>query len=135
MDSALVSGPKQCLVMTSLNVALLAAAVAAIVLSYVITGLVQRWAIHGHLVDVPNERSTHSVPIPRGGGIGIALVTLAGVAIAQFWLRGWPLPVFAAFLVSGLLIAGVGLWDDAHAMLPMVRLGVQIIAGLITVTA
>ena len=69
--------------MTSLNLSLLSAVLLAIALSYVISALVQRWALQGHLLDVPNHRSSHTIPTPRGGGIGIALVTLIGVAVAS----------------------------------------------------
>ncbi|MEI6525110.1 MAG: hypothetical protein WCP62_03720, partial [Planctomycetota bacterium] len=57
-----------------------------------IVGWVKRNALRLGLIDMPNERKVHTVPIPRGGGVGIwlgvvsvfAIGTLA-VAIANAW--------------------------------------------------
>ncbi|MDH0304889.1 MULTISPECIES: glycosyltransferase family 4 protein [unclassified Pseudomonas] len=53
-------------------------------LSYLLTWGVRRYALARSLMDVPNARSSHSVPTPRGGGVAIvvsflvALLLLAG---------------------------------------------------------
>lgn len=63
------------------------------------------------MLDVPNERSSHSVPTPRGGGVGILLGLVGALLLADFGLRleirVWPL------LVPALLIALTGYVDDA----------------------
>jgi len=52
-------------------------AVPVIVLaSYAATALVRRWALRRAVLDVPNERSSHSSPTPRGGGLVIAASAL-----------------------------------------------------------
>lgn len=75
------------------------------------------------VVDRPNERSSHSVPTPRGGGLGIILGALAGV-----WLQAWiwdapapALPVLAA--LGG--IAAVGWLDDVFGLRADARMGLQ----------
>ena len=50
----------------------------AAVLSWAIANRVRVYAIERELLDVPNHRSSHSAPTPRGGGIAIALVTICG---------------------------------------------------------
>ena len=62
--------------MIFLVAALLCGAAAAAIL----TGAVRGYALRSSLLDVPNERSLHRTPTPRGGGIAIVLVTLAGLA-------------------------------------------------------
>jgi Fuc2NAc and GlcNAc transferase len=62
-------------------------------------------------MDIPNGRSSHSVPTPRGGGVAIVLtylVVLVLVALAGWvsWSAAWPL------LGAGVLIAVVGFLDD-----------------------
>lgn len=64
--------------------------------------------------DIPNERSSHSVPVPRGGGLAIVAGFLIGVSLIQFFGKTVPLrsEYFGGFLFSLLLIAGVSLYDD-----------------------
>ena len=80
-------------------------------LSFVITGAVRRYALAAQLIDIPNTRSSHTVPTPRGGGIGIVVA----FSLLLAWL-GWRgdigLPLLAALLGSGLVVALVGLLDD-----------------------
>ena len=85
-----------------------------IVLAYFITGVVRRHAVAAEIFDVPNERSSHAVPTPRGGGIAIVVSFLA---ISLLLTAVEPIPVqwLATLLGSGLLIAVSGLIDDrAH---------------------
>lgn len=58
-------------------VALLAA------LAFVLTALLRRYALARSLMDVPNERSSHSIPTPRGGGVAIVLVYMLGLLVAR----------------------------------------------------
>ena len=37
--------------------------------------LVRKWTLKRGMLDIPNERSSHSEPTPRGGGIVIAAVS------------------------------------------------------------
>jgi Fuc2NAc and GlcNAc transferase len=39
----------------------------------------RRHRLQGTLLDVPNERSSHSVPTPRGGGVGILAAFILAV--------------------------------------------------------
>ncbi|WP_045223881.1 MraY family glycosyltransferase [Methyloterricola oryzae] len=94
------------------NAGALLAAVFA--LSFLITGRVRRYA-QGRLLDVPNDRSSHQAPTPRGGGLAIVLAFALGLLVssAAGWLSGQSL----AFLTGGLMVAAVGFWDD-HGHVP-----------------
>lgn len=82
-------------------------------------GLVHRllgYATGRGLLDVPNARSSHEVPTPRGGGLAIALVVLAALPVmgGLGWLA-WT--TVAALAGAGLLVTLVG-WRDDHVDVP-----------------
>ena len=96
--------------------------------SWLLTGAVRRYALRSDLLDVPNERSLHRTPTPRGGGLAIALVTLAGLTIAA--LRSEiPAPVAWALGVGGALVAAVGWLDDRRGVSARFRAAVHLIAA------
>jgi UDP-N-acetylmuramyl pentapeptide phosphotransferase/UDP-N-acetylglucosamine-1-phosphate transferase len=85
-----------------------------------VLGVLRRKAI----LDVPNERSSHTVPTPRGGGWGL----LAGLlpALAAIWAAdGGPPPAAAAALAGAALLAAVSWLDDRRSLGPLVRLAAQ----------
>ncbi|MEZ5648792.1 MAG: hypothetical protein R3E60_07685 [Alphaproteobacteria bacterium] len=54
------------------------------IISWIGTGLVRRWLISHQILDQPNNRSSHSAPVPRGGGLAVKLT----IAIAAVTLMG-----------------------------------------------
>lgn len=73
-----------------------------------------------NIIDKPNERSSHSSVVLRGGGI----IFLLGVWIwSAFFGFSYPL-----FLVAVTLAAGVSFVDDVHSLPDSVRLAVQFVA-------
>ena len=93
----------------------LAALFGAALASWLLTGLVRRYALRSALLDVPNERSLHRAPTPRGGGLAIAVVTLGGLAIAALF-SSIPSRVAWALGVGGALVAVVGWLDDRRGV-------------------
>lgn len=88
-----------------------------------------RWhALRHGLLDQPGERRSHSVPTPRGGGIGIAIAWLAGAA-AMGVLGILPKPLAVATIAGGLLVAGAGFADDHRPLSPWWRLAAHCGAG------
>ena len=49
--------------------------------SYLGVDGVRRWALHHQALDIPNQRSSHSRPTPRGGGLAVVFVTILGWVI------------------------------------------------------
>jgi Fuc2NAc and GlcNAc transferase len=62
-------------------------------------------------MDIPNGRSSHTVPTPRGGGVAIVLSFLLTLPFLAFAVEV-PLPVVWALTGAGGLIAVVGFLDD-----------------------
>lgn len=81
------------------------------IVSYALTGFLRRYALSKSLLDIPNERSSHTIPTPRGGGLAIVVTFLAALSI----LAGWEyleLSFYLSLLGSGALVAIVGFVDD-----------------------
>jgi Fuc2NAc and GlcNAc transferase len=85
--------------------------------SYLLTGLIRRYALNNSLLDVPNARSSHITPTPRGGGLAIVIVfllTLGGISlmgsptINQTYIMG--------LVLSGALVSGIGFADDRQSI-------------------
>jgi len=80
-------------------------------ISFFLAQLLRHYALVQRLVDVPNARSSHVVPTPRGGGLAIVLSFLLAVALL-FAMGVISLGVFAAYVGTGGLIAVIGFMDD-----------------------
>jgi UDP-N-acetylmuramyl pentapeptide phosphotransferase/UDP-N-acetylglucosamine-1-phosphate transferase len=83
------------------------------------------------LLDIPNQRSSHATPIPRGGGIGI----ICGILFGSLLLFALGVQITSGgFLIATAIIAGVGLLDDRTGRVPvLVRLACQALAAAIVV--
>lgn len=82
--------------------------------AYILTGWVRRYAL-SRLLDVPNARSSHSRPTPRGGGLAIVIV-LAVATLAGVWFGFLPSRLSLALLAC-VPLAVVGFVDD-HGHVP-----------------
>lgn len=90
-------------------------------LSFVLVAIVRSWAIRQHMLDIPNRRSCHSLPTPRGGGLAIVLSFL--VALSYLAVSGQiEGNNFIAFMGGGILVAAIGYWDDRHDLSARFRL-------------
>lgn len=92
------------------------------------------WAVHRTWLDYPNERSSHTVPTPRGGGVGIVIGFLLGLSA---WVAlGGPLPPRAlGWLAGALLVAGVSLVDDVRPLPVLPRLVIHLAAAVLVAVA
>ena len=108
---------------------------AALAVSGGVTELVRRRAVRRADYDVPNERSSHAVPTPRGGGLGIVVaVTAGGTALAWGGRMEWR--TWLAVALPGLLVALVGWLDDrGRVRVASVRLALHAVAAVALVTA
>ncbi|AUG06611.1 glycosyltransferase family 4 protein [Pseudomonas sp. S09G 359] len=84
---------------------------AVLIASLLLTWVLRRYALSRSLMDIPNDRSSHAVPTPRGGGVAIVLTYLVALVFVSSegwtsWSATWPL------LGAGALIALVGFLDD-----------------------
>lgn len=98
------------------------------VLSFSLTYFLRHYFLHKKILDIPNERSSHSTPTPRGGGLGIAISFFAGLAFL-YHLKIVPENILLA-LSGGILIAFIGWLDDIYSLAARWRLLFHILSAI-----
>ena len=81
-----------------------------------------------NIIDKPNERSSHSTIVLRGGGIIFAISIVVWFLWQLFQDPSFRFQEYLPFLCGLLLIAGVSFWDDVHSLPDSVRLVAQFTA-------
>jgi Fuc2NAc and GlcNAc transferase len=94
---------------------------AAFFLSFLLSGWVRRHAQTIGMVDIPNNRSLHAKPTPRGGGIAIVSVVSLGIVIG-YWSHLLSGPLTTGLCGGGLIVALTGWADDRKSRSPFMRL-------------
>jgi len=95
----------------------------------------RRWAAE-RMLDIPNARSSHTRPTPRGGGLGIVIgVLIGGWSLFISRVLSAPLREIAALSLGGGIVALAGWLDDIHPLPYQVRLTVQAIGSAIILIA
>lgn len=85
-----------------------------------------RIANHFNIIDRPNERSSHSSIVLRGGGIVFTLSVIVWAVVMA--VQGNDIVPYLPFVSGLVLIAGVSFWDDVHSLPDSVRLVAQFVA-------
>ncbi|HSL33569.1 MAG TPA: MraY family glycosyltransferase [Candidatus Limnocylindrales bacterium] len=121
---------------------LIAAFAAAAIVSFVLTPLVRRVAIHVDAIDHPDDRRVNVVPIPRGGGIAVATAFIAVAlvfSLANEQLQFLPVPFavdpasLVALLLGGALAAAIGVLDDSFDLRARWQFAGQLALALLAV--
>ncbi|MBI4449751.1 glycosyltransferase family 4 protein [Candidatus Uhrbacteria bacterium] len=97
--------------------------------SAILTGIVYRHAIQKRWLAIPNSRSSHVVPTPSSGGIGLAMVALGMFAILGL-TGALPVSIVLALVGGGALVAIIGWIDDRRQLPARVRMTAHIIAAV-----
>lgn len=81
------------------------------ILAFWLTAVLRKYALAKSIMDIPNARSSHSAPTPRGGGVSIVVTFLITVPLL---VMGYGLSpdVSLALFGSGALVALIGFKDD-----------------------
>jgi UDP-N-acetylmuramyl pentapeptide phosphotransferase/UDP-N-acetylglucosamine-1-phosphate transferase len=110
------------------------AVLVAFVASALGAGAFRQWALGRALLDVPNARSSHRQPTPRGGGVGIVLGSVLGLLV---WIAcGNSLsPRALGWLAGALLVASVSFADDLRGLPAPLRLGAHLFGALLLTLA
>jgi Fuc2NAc and GlcNAc transferase len=102
-------------------------------LAYGLTGLTRKYALRKELLDIPNQRSSHSVPTPRGGGVSIVIII-----VLTSMLAAWRYPDQAGPLLllstTSFFYAMLGWLDDHVDLSSLSRFLVQILIAVAAVS-
>ena len=100
------------------------------IFSYIFIHLIRHYAHKRQILDHPNERSSHALPTPRGGGLAIVLLvigtSLTVVNEADFYHA-------IVYIVCGIIIAFLGWRDDVSSLSPKIRFIVQGLVAAISI--
>jgi Fuc2NAc and GlcNAc transferase len=89
------------------------------------TGVARKLAVSHNLIDLPNSRSSHMVPTPRGGGVAI----VAAMLPALLWsgaCGSLEITAVAAVVLGGAAVALVGFLDDRRGLSARIRIAVHV---------
>ena len=98
-------------------------------LSFVLTYLIKNYYIKYAILEEINERSSHTVPTPHGGGIALAITWFIGL-FYLYYTSQIPTQLFYALLV-GVIISVVSFFDDIYDLSPKLRLFTQAFVALL----
>lgn len=91
-----------------------------VIIAFLLTYFIKANSAKFRLIDVPNHRSLHVLPTPRGGGIAFVLPILLSYL---FFLDTIP----TELIWGSFLIAALGLWDDLKSTSSLARLVIQVL--------
>lgn len=104
-----------------------------LVSAWLLTLYLRRYALKKSILDIPNERSSHSVVTPRGGGLAIVITFVINLLLLYF-LHYLSFRVTAGIGVASLLIAVTGFIDDRSPIHSKARLIIHFLAAIWIVT-
>lgn len=96
-----------------------------LILSAVLTYIIRSYALKKAIFDIPNERSSHTIPTPRGGGVAIIIVFYIGLLYFQENIDAQLLYA----LLCALPIALIGFLDDMFTLSSKIRFFVQSVSA------
>ncbi|MFK5937847.1 MAG: glycosyltransferase family 4 protein [Sulfurimonas sp.] len=99
-----------------------------LLLSFTLTYLIKNYYIKNALLEEVNERSSHTVPTPHGGGIAVSLTWFIGLGYLYFTNQIEPSFFYA--LMVGIIISIVSFFDDIYELSPKFRLIAQTIVAI-----
>lgn len=115
-----------------MNFGLLILVALTFLVSVLVTGGVRRYALKKSLIDIPNERSSHVVPTPRGGGLGFIVGFAVSLLVLPFFQISNVSPDYFLGLVL-VPLAIIGFLDDRYNLPSSLRYTVQLSAAIIAV--
>jgi Fuc2NAc and GlcNAc transferase len=115
-----------------MSISVIWAVVAAFAIGAIATGLMRQYALRRNLLDVPNVRSSHASPTPRGGGVAIVIAFFAATLLLAF-LGLIETRMLDALWVGGGAMALVGYLDDRRHLRASVRFIVHLACAFFVV--
>jgi Fuc2NAc and GlcNAc transferase len=110
-------------------------AIVALTISWILVAIIRKWSQKYQILDIPNDRSSHTKPTSRGGGLAIVVTTLVGCALYKWRVVPESNVSVMPYFCGGLLIASVSLLDDLYSLSNRLRFGAHTVAGIVAIAA
>lgn len=101
-------------------------------LAFGFTYFMRAYALKKNIIDNPNERSSHSVPTPRGGGVAVVCSYLLALAIL-IYTQQLTVHIGLTLITAGFVIALLGFLDDHGHINSMLRLAIHFLVAIAAV--
>ncbi|WP_407412452.1 MraY family glycosyltransferase [Acinetobacter sp.] len=102
------------------------------VMTSIFTGCMRHYALKKNIIDNPNERSSHTVPTPRGGGVAVVCSYLLGLALL-IYTQQLTFHIGLTLILSGFVIALLGFLDDHGHINALLRLAIHFLVAIAVV--
>lgn len=101
----------------------------AFIISLLLTRQYRVFAERLNVLDVPNERSSHQAPIPRGAGISFffAFNVILGFLL---WQEKITMEYAFPLMLGGSVVAALGYWDDVSSVSATLRLFIHFLVSI-----
>ncbi|UHT63370.1 MraY family glycosyltransferase [Acinetobacter lwoffii] len=99
------------------------------VLAFGFTYFMRAYALKKNIIDNPNERSSHSTPTPRGGGVAVVCSYLLALAVL-IYSQQLTVHIGLTLMVAGFVIALLGFLDDHGHINSMLRLAIHFFVAI-----
>lgn len=93
------------------------------IVTFFLTALLRVYALKRNVIDLPNVRSSHQIPTPRGGGVAFVIIFLIFA------------PLMVVIKLAASLIVLIGFIDDHQPVSAKIRFMLHCIAGVLTLYA
>lgn len=108
----------------------IAFALVLVIISFLVTWVM---CYKVEIMDTINERSSHFIAVPRGGGVSIVFTFFIGMMVIYLFGESALIQqrYMQGFIFSALLIAAVSFYDDVRCKSAAFKLGLQLLATLV----
>lgn len=99
------------------------------ILTLLFTGYMRHYALKKNIIDNPNERSSHSIPTPRGGGVAVVCSYLLALAVL-IYSQQLSVHIGLTLIAAGFVVALLGFLDDHGHINSMLRLAIHFLVAI-----
>lgn len=103
------------------------------VFCFALTGIARRYALWRHALAIPEFRHHHLEPVPRGGGIALAIATIT-LNLVMYRYHLIDISVARSLCFSGFFLLLASLANDLRPQSLWVRIGLQFVAASLALT-
>ncbi|KWQ04205.1 glycosyl transferase [Acinetobacter harbinensis] len=99
------------------------------ILAFALTYFMRTYALKKNIIDNPNERSSHSIPTPRGGGVAVVISYLLALGLL-IYSNDISVHIGVTVIAAGFIIALLGFLDDHGHINSMLRLAIHFMVAI-----